>query len=94
MIDTHRMGERVSTETRLLAAQVKLGDEKALRRIKAALRSNDGDVSKAAEELGVHRVTLYQWGREVPAVKVLLEEHGRGRGAIAAEAAPRRRRKA
>jgi uncharacterized protein HemY len=73
-------GKTVSAEVRLLSAQVRLGDEKTLKRIVAELKRAKGDTAVASAALGISVRTLQQWGRAPGPLKDALKEHSRGRG--------------
>lgn len=68
----------VSPETRLLAAQIKLKDPKAIARVAASLKKHAGNLAHTALALGIARQTLYRWTWELPELKEALDEHARG----------------
>ena len=74
-------GTTVAPEIRLLAAQLKTGDPKAIAKIAAALRRHHGNVRATSAALGLNHGTLYKWAVSVPELKAVLAELGRGREA-------------
>jgi transposase-like protein len=73
-------GKAVTPETRLLAAQVRLGEPKAIKRVISELKRAKGNVSATAAALGVSERTLYVW-RDVNAeFKAAFDENVRGLG--------------
>ncbi len=64
---------------RLFSAQVLAGDPQAVENVKRALIRNGGNIQKAAAELGVGERTLHRWGDDLPHIKKIVDEHGRGR---------------
>lgn len=74
----------MSTETRLLLAELRAARPAALRRLRAALRRSGGSVTAAAADLGLHLPRLYELRRTVPEVAAALAELGLGtEGALA-----------
>jgi len=72
-------GTTVSAETRLLAAQIRTKDPKAIAKVVSVLKRKAGNIEAAAEALGVSRKTIYAWSWIVPELKAALDEHARGR---------------
>lgn len=72
------MPARLPPETALLLAELRAERPSALRKLRAALRRNAGNVRDTAAELGLSERTLHRL-REVPAVRDVLESHGMGR---------------
>lgn len=60
-------------ETRLLSAQLRAQDPKALARVVAMLRRKHGDIGATVEALGVKRSTWYRWAAEVPGFAEAIE---------------------
>ena len=48
-------------QLKLLAAQLRAGDQRAIRRVLAALNAHGGNVTRAARALGISRNTLTHW---------------------------------
>ena len=72
-------GTTVSAETRLLAAQIRTKDPKAIAKVVAVLKKKAGNIEATAEALGIKRGTWYLWAKEVPELAAAAAEHTRGR---------------
>ncbi|MFZ5896428.1 MAG: helix-turn-helix domain-containing protein [Myxococcota bacterium] len=70
-----RKGQTIDREVRALGALVRMGDEKAIRRVVAALDKHNGWMIEAAAELGISGRTIHLWAKEVPEIAA----HSRGR---------------
>jgi hypothetical protein len=66
-------------QSRAFVAAVRAGEASAIDKIRLALQGTGGDVLKTAALLGVGKSAIYRWGDEIPAVKVVLDQHSRGR---------------
>jgi hypothetical protein len=66
-------------KAKLLSALVRAGDARAIKRVVAALKRNDGNMEATAIELEVASRTLYLWRDSVPGLGDQMREHARGR---------------
>src|SRR6478735_5187627 len=70
----------VSPETRLLSAQIRMGDPKTIKRIVSVLKKKKGDIPATAQELGVSVRAIHLWRSVSPEFAAAFDEESRGRG--------------
>jgi hypothetical protein len=73
-------GKPITAETRLLAAQIRVGDKVAIKSIVAQLKRCKGDVQATAEALGIAPRTLYLWRDVSEPFAAAFNEHVRSVG--------------
>ncbi len=66
-------------EARLLAALVRAGDAKSIKRVVAELKRQGGNMEATAKALLISPRTLYLWRDSVPELGALIADNARGR---------------
>jgi hypothetical protein len=84
---------RVTPETTLLLAELRVGRSSALKRLARALKAHHGNVRDAAASLGLGERTLHRLREQSAAVAAVLAEHGMGRAGAATRATEVRAKK-